>query len=78
MNPYANILIVYSAWKSLRLAQSLLHQCDLYTDVSEQLNMCERELRANMDILPSGIADEIKAYFNQLTTDWQARYRQDD
>lgn len=74
MEYHSRVMLAYSAWKSLKLAQGFLAQGGLSADVSIQMRVCENELRANLDLLPTSIQDEITAHFRRLEHDWRAGY----
>lgn len=74
MNYQSRVMMAYSAWKSLRLAQSFLVMGGLSADVSIQMRVCENELRANFDLLPPQIQDEIRSHFQRLENDWRSAY----
>ena len=68
---HSRALLTYSAWKSLRLSQQLLLATELSTDVSIQIRVCENELRANLDLLPPQIQEEMTNHFRRLENDWR-------
>lgn len=78
MKYHSRVMLAYSAWKSLRLAQNFLVQGGISADVSIQMRVCENEIRANLDLLPPSLQDEINAHFRRLEHDWRAGYGKDN